>query len=118
MSTNLEELMNQYQDQTMDILFLVLKNGDLSPDVKTIGIQAIGDICLMAETNFLPKLLESMSLLIEAGKICLSTDTSALQSDEAKNIHDMRNALIDAFTSMINGIKSPDDSKTLSIENL
>ena len=30
----------------------------------------------------------------------------------------MRNALIDAFTSMINGIKSPDDSKTLSIESL
>jgi len=37
-STNLEELMNQYQDQSMDILFLVLKNGDLSPDVKTIAI--------------------------------------------------------------------------------
>lgn len=93
----------------MDILFLVLKNSELTPDVKTIAIQAIGDICLMVESKFLPKIEQAMDLLIEAGKCCLTTETSQMQSEEAKNIHDMRNALVDAFTSMINGIKCPSD---------
>lgn len=39
----------------------------------------------------------------------LSTSTEDMQQEDAKNIHDMRNALIDAFTSIINGIKSPQD---------
>jgi hypothetical protein len=107
MSTSLEELIVNYLDKSLEILILILQKEDLTPDVKTIAIQAVGDICLMSEGAFFPYFNKSMDLMIGAGQLSLNTPIAHLQAEDAKNIHDMRNALIDAFTSIINGIKSP-----------
>jgi hypothetical protein len=39
----------------------------MSTDIKTIGIMAIGDICLASEAAFRPYLEKSMNTLIMAG---------------------------------------------------
>jgi hypothetical protein len=71
MFNNMQESIVNYLDICVNILFVILNKCDLSPDVKVTAIQAIGELCLVSEVYFLPKLNETMKLLIEAGQCCL-----------------------------------------------
>lgn len=69
---------------------------------------ALGDICLSSEYNFQPYFEQTMNLLISAGMMSLEI-TQDMTPDTVKLIYDLRRALVDAFLSIINGIKSPDE---------
>ena len=55
-----------------------------------------------------------MNALISAGQIGVMPIDKNLPTEDKKNFHELRQALIDAFMSIINGIKSPDDSQNLN----
>ena len=81
-----------------------------STDVKTIAIVALGDLCLVTEQAFLQLLPRAMESLQGAAMLASQpTDIKVLGIDGAKGIHLLRKALVEAFMSMINGIKSPCD---------
>ena len=69
---------------------------------------ALGDICLSSEKAFQPYLDTTMNLLVSAGMMSLEI-SQELSYDQVKLIQDLRKALVDAFLSIINGIKSPDE---------
>jgi hypothetical protein len=48
-----------------------------------------------------------MNALIQAGRVSLSAVDKRMPIEDQQNIHDLRQSLIDAFLSIINGIKSP-----------
>jgi len=101
-------------DHVTSMLFKVLGDGSLPTDVKTTAIMAIGDICLMTEKAFQPYFERTMEVLIQAGVAsCASIDPS-LPPEDITHIHELRHALIDAFMSIVNGIKSPDDQTDLA----
>ena len=52
LSTALKEEITGYLDRIMSMLFNVLEDGATQTDVKTIAIIAIGDLCLMSESEF------------------------------------------------------------------
>lgn len=91
----------------MCLLFIILDDVHMATDVKTIAIIAIGDICLMSEKSFSPYFQKSMDVLVQAGMVTTAPIDLNLPSEDVAHIHNLRQALIDAFMSIINGIKSP-----------
>ena len=67
---------------------------------------ALGDLCLTAEECFGQYLPRTMDLLIGAGQMSLAAIGPDTPPDQVKIVHELRRALIDAFLSIINGIKS------------
>ena len=67
LANQLEEQVVNYLDRKMNLLYKILDDQNMSTDIKTIGIMAIGDICLAAETDFRPHFERSMNILISAG---------------------------------------------------
>ena len=63
----------------------------------------------MAERAFLPHFKQTMDALIAAGQMSVQDIDKSMPYEDQKITHELRNALIDAFISMINGIKSPSD---------
>ena len=61
----------------------------------------------MSEASFQPYFQKTMDTLILAGKLSVQMIDLSLPIDDQKGIHDLRQALIEAFLSIINGIKSP-----------
>jgi hypothetical protein len=101
-------------DHVTTMIFKVLGDATLPTDVKTTAIMAIGDICLMTEKAFQPYFERTMDVLIQAGVAgCAAIDPS-LPPEDAAHVHELRHALIDAFMSIVNGIKSPDDQTDLA----
>lgn len=84
-----------------------MEDANLQTDVKTIGIVAIGDICLMAEIAFQPYFSKTMETLILAGQASINEIDPNMPVEDQKNIQELRQALVEAFMSIINGIKSP-----------
>lgn len=76
-------------------------------EVKIFGITAIGDICLITEASFRPYLAKTMEILIGAGQVCLQQVDHSLPVEEQKPFHELRQSMLDAFISIINGIKLP-----------
>lgn len=55
----------------MPILFHILQEESIETELKTIGIMALGDICLSSEKAFQPYLDTTMDLLVSAGSMSL-----------------------------------------------
>jgi hypothetical protein len=101
-------------EHVTSLLFGVLGDPNVPTDVKTPAIMAIGDTCLMTEKAFQPYFARTMDVLIQAGIASCDEISPNLPAEDATNMHELRQALIDAFMSIINGIKSPDDQANLA----
>ena len=101
-------------EHVTEMLFKVLGDGRLPTDVKTTAIMAIGDICLMTEKAFQPYFERTMEVLVQAGVASCAPIDPSLPAEDIAHIHELRHALIDAFMSIVNGIKSPDDRTDLA----
>jgi hypothetical protein len=55
----------------MPILFYILQDQSIETELKTIGIMALGDICLSSEKAFQPYFENTMNLLVSAGVLSL-----------------------------------------------
>lgn len=91
----------------MNILIFVLEDPKFNTEVKTIAIIAIGDLCLMTEAGFQPYFQQAMQSLIQAGMMAVAGIDPNMPPEDQRNIHLLRQSLVDAFMSIINGIKSP-----------
>jgi hypothetical protein len=114
--TGVGEQSAHYLERIMALLYKILEDAEMTTDVKTIAIQAIGDICLMTEAAFRPYFERSMDTLIAAGQMSIQID-HRLPKEDQQQIHELRRALIDAFMSIINGIKSPHVDQALLAPN-
>lgn len=74
---------------------------------------ALGDLCLTTETEFHPYLSRTMELLIGAGQMSLAAIGPDTPSDQVRIVQDLRRAIVDAFLSIINGVKGPNDTAPL-----
>ena len=100
-----------YVADTIPMLHSVLNDATLdSPEVKTYAIMALGDICLITEDMFKPYLASTMDLLVQAGIVSISGINEDTPADQVKVIQELRKALIDAFLSITNGVKTPADA--------
>ena len=106
LATTLQDGFLRFLDRGTKLVISILEQEHFSTDVKTIGIIALGDICLMSETAFQPHLNKTMSLLVEAGKMSLSI-TDGSDPDQVQVLLTLRRSLVEAFLGIINGIKSP-----------
>jgi len=68
----------------------------------------------MVEGAFQPYFNKTMEVLIQAGKMSLNPINQSIPVEEQKNFHDLRQSLVDAFMSIINGIKTPASETDLS----
>jgi len=91
----------------MATLIFVLEDPKFNTEVKTIAIIAIGDLCLMTEAGFQPYFAQAMSSLIQAGMMAVADIDPNLPAEDQRHVHLLRQSLVDAFMSIINGIKSP-----------
>ena len=100
--------MSPHITSCVDMLLYVLRDGQYTTEVKTIAIVAIGDLCLVAEQEFKPHFCTTMESL-KAAAMMAATQIELQQIDEdgAKSIQLLRKSLVEAFMSMVNGIKSP-----------
>jgi len=69
----------------------------------------------MCEQSFAPYLEQTMKVLIQAGMLTCEEVNASLPVDDQKQIHALRESLIDAFISIINGIKSPGESSLVNL---
>ena len=107
LATSINQHIVGHLEMITNLIFRILDDGDISLDVKITAIVAIGDICLVTEIAFEPYLEQTMNALIQAGRVSLSSVDKNMPIEDQQNIHDLRQSLIDAFLSIINGIKSP-----------
>jgi len=114
LATSMGARFSHMLDHVTAMIFKVLGDGSLPTDVKTTAIMAIGDICLMTEKAFQPYFERTMDVLIQAGVASCADIDPNLPPEDIAHVHELRHALIDAFMSIINGIKSPDDHGDLT----
>ena len=105
-----DKKLNGHLDVSVKMLQSVLRDNNYPEDVKIITIQALGDICLMSEDNFVPYYAETMMLLVGAGHMSLQPIDQSLPREDQIQFHQLRSSIVDSFLSIINGIKSPDGS--------
>jgi hypothetical protein len=55
----------------MPILQFILQDTNIETDLKTIGIMAVGDLCLASGQSFYPYFEYSMNILCQAGQTSL-----------------------------------------------
>lgn len=114
LATSMGAGFSQMLEHVTGMIFKVLGDASLPTDVKTTAIMAIGDICLMTEKAFQPYFERTMDVLIQAGIASCAEIDPSLPAEDAAHVHELRHALIDAFMSIVNGIKSPDDQGDLA----
>jgi len=107
LTTGLKEGIAEHLQPMMEILICVLEQAKFDTEVKTIAITAIGDLCLMTEAGFQPYFAQAMNTLIQAGMMAVAEINPNLPPEEQRHVHLLRRSLVDAFMSIINGIKSP-----------
>jgi hypothetical protein len=71
-----------YLPRIVELLFIVLQDGNIQTQVKTFGIGAVGDICLVTEHAFRPYFNKTMEILIGAGQVCLQHIDQTLPPEE------------------------------------
>lgn len=113
LAVGLGEQVVLYIEKMMNLLSIILQDDHQPTDLKTIAVKAIGDICLMCEQAFAPYLDQTMQVLIQAAHMTAEEINPSIPIEDQKLIHDLREALIDAFISIINGIKSPHDGSSM-----
>jgi hypothetical protein len=55
----------------MTIFQFILQDSNIDTDLKTIGIIAVGDLCLASGESFYPYFEYSMNILCQAGQMSL-----------------------------------------------
>lgn len=100
----------QYSQQIMIHLVDILRNPVINRDVKPNSITAIGEIALAIGDAFIPFLQTTMEILSQAGS------TAAQANDVAmiEFVWTMRECIVEAFISILNGLKHNRTSLTSS----
>jgi hypothetical protein len=116
LSNYLEKNMINYASNFIDGLNLVIRNANLTSETKLHAMIALGDLCLAIEEHFQSHLVDSMNCLFFAAESTLQIPNTA-EEDETSNR--LRDAIIDAFISMLHGMQPVAESnkeflKTLS----
>ncbi|KAK4538029.1 hypothetical protein CDCA_CDCA15G4054 [Cyanidium caldarium] len=93
-----------YADATMEAVFMALSNNDLNRSVKPPMIGCIGDMALAIEGAFERHLDVAMNMLRQAA--LLSVQMPVSDDDTNDWILDLRQNTLEAYTGVINGLKS------------
>ena len=97
-------------DSCVEIMFKILDCNTFCTELKTIAIVIIGDLCLVSESAFQPYFQRAMQALKAAAMEAIKqTDLRLMGTDGVRAVQLLRKSLVEAFMSMINGIKSPGD---------
>lgn len=116
LATSLQDRFSAHLARGVGLINIILEQSHFSTEVKTIGIIALGDICLMSEAAFHPHLDKTMSLLVEAGKASLVPAEAADGPEERALLLQLSKALVEAFLGIINGIKSPGHEQRADVD--
>lgn len=102
LSNYLERNMGNYADEFMKCLNLVL-SGSYQTETKLHAMIAVGDICLAIEEQFQKYYEETMQCLFSACQVTIAPPTGVSGDDES--ITKLRDAIIDAFISIVHGMQ-------------
>lgn len=98
----MEKNMATYANNFTDSLNMVLKSQTLQLETKLHAMIAMGDLCLAIEEQFRPYLDESMACLFMAAESSL---VPTQNPDDEETQCKLRDAIIDAFISIIHGMQ-------------
>ena len=70
----------------------------------------------MSEIAFAPYFVRSMQCLVKVGIEGLKEINSNAPIEDQKPVHELREALVESFISILNGIKSPQDNAGLEVQ--
>ncbi len=115
LSNYLEKNMINYASNFIDGLNMVIRNMILSAETKLHAMIALGDLCLAIEEHFQQHLVDSMNCLFFAAESTLLIPNTA-EEDETSNR--LRDAIIDAFISMIHGMQPVAESNQAFLKTL
>lgn len=103
------EALAPYAERIMVALIDILRSPQIHRQVKPTAITAIGEVALAVGGAFVPYLETTMNILSQAGS------TSASANDLALNefVWTMREAIVDAFIGIMNGLKAADPTPFL-----
>lgn len=103
-----DQLVN-YAERIMVALIAILRSPVIHRQVKPTAITAIGEVALAIGPAFTPYLDTTMSILSQAGA------TTASSTDLALNefVWTMREAIVDAFIGIMNGLRTGDPAPML-----
>ena len=91
-----------YAQQIMEGLLTILKSPAIRRNVKPNAVSAVGDVALATGSSFPPYLQMTMEILSQAGTV--EADDSDVAGQDF--VWAMREALVDAFVGILNGLKS------------
>lgn len=103
------EALQPYAERIMVALIEILRSPVINRLVKPTAIIAIGEVALAIGSGFVPFLETTMGILSQAGS------TAASATDLALNefVWTMREAIVDAFIGIMNGLKTGDPTPFL-----
>jgi importin subunit beta-1 len=109
-SRAIQEQLANYAEPIMNALISILRSPVIHRQVKPTAITAIGEVALAIGPGFTPYLDATMNILSQAGA------TSASATDLALNefVWTMREAIVDAFIGIMNGLKVGDPTPMLN----
>ncbi|KAL1412700.1 karyopherin Kap95 [Vanrija albida] len=93
-----------YAERTMVALIDILRSPVIQRQVKPTAITAIGEVALAIGPAFVPFLETTMNILSQAGNTASSATDIALN----EFVWTMREAIVDAFIGILNGLKTSD----------
>lgn len=103
------EALQPYAERVMVALIEILRSPVINRLVKPTAITAIGEVALAIGSGFVPFLETTMGILSQAG----ATAASATDMSLNEFVWTMREAIVDAFIGIMNGLKSADPTPFL-----
>ena len=107
----LNEALAPYTQNIMTALVDILRSPIMHRSVKPNAISAIGEVALATGGSFVPYLETTMAILSQAGSTVASSDDLAMQ----EFVWTMREAIVDAFIGIMNGLKGVDRESQRSL---
>jgi len=107
--------MSLYSGNFIEGLNMVLRSHGLQLETKLHAMIAMGDLCLAIEDQFRPHLDESMSCLFMAAETSLVQPNN---SEEEETYSKLRDAIIDAFISIIHGMQPLAETDPMFLKQL
>lgn len=103
-SRAINEATTPYAERIMVGLIDILRSPIIHRQVKPNAITAIGEVALAVGSGFVPYLQTTMDILSQAGATAASTNDLAM----IEFVWQMREAIVDAFIGIMNGLKTSD----------
>lgn len=103
------EQLTPFAERIMVALIDILRSPAIQRQVKPTAITAIGEVALAIGPSFVPYLETTMGILSQAGSTAASTTDLALN----EFVWTMREAIVDAFIGIMNGLKAGDPTPFL-----